>query len=86
MALTLTLTIGPPCSGGGHFTLTGDLTPGGQQTFAFSKQEMAAPVTEDERATFIRVLVRLYHEQISGLTPAQIKAAIEGKTLDLTVP
>ena len=85
MALTLRLSIGTPCSGGNHFAVTGIPTPGVARAFDFTRQELRSPVLPDEMETFARVLIRLYANQLNGQTPAQMKTAIEAKTLDLTV-
>jgi len=88
VALPLNLTIGTPCSGGNHFPLTGTLagTIAQARTYAFTKQEMAAPITDEEIETYIRVTAKLERNQLpANATPAQIKTAIEAKTLNLTV-
>lgn len=88
MALSLVITIGTPCSGGNHFPITGTLAGAfsAVRTIPFTRQDIGVPVTDDDIEVFMRVLIRLYRNQLAGnATPAQIKAAIEAKTLDLTV-
>jgi len=85
MALSLTLSIGAPCAGDGHFSVTADLTPGGQVTMPVHKAALLEAPTIAEVEAFVRVLLRLYVRQMAGTSAAQIKAALEAKTLDLTV-
>ena len=87
MALEAQFTISAACSGGNHFTATLNLTPGGAVTVgAIHRADILAPVTQEEREIFARVLLHVYARQLAGTsTAAQIKAAIEAKVLDLTV-
>ena len=85
MALTLNLTFGSACSGGGHFSATGTLSSGQSRTLALTKGELHVAPTSDEIEAFLSVLLKLYVRQLAGTTAAQIKTALEAKTLNLTV-
>ena len=85
MALTAQFTIGSPCGGDAHFTVTLAFTPGPTLTFPITKPDVAAPLTAEERAAFVRVLLKIARLQMMGSTVAQIKAAVEAKIWDFTV-
>lgn len=85
MALTQQFVFGAPCGGGGHFTVTSTLTPGGSRVFEFTRGELLAPVTAEEAEATVRVILRMYAKQLEGQTPLQMKTKIEVKTLNLTV-
>lgn len=85
MALALTLSVGVPCAGDGHFSVTAMLTPGGSRTLRVTKDALRDAVSPDDMEAFVRALLRLYVRQIGGTSAAQIKAALEAKVLDLTV-
>lgn len=83
--MTITFRIGPPCPGGNHFDVTTTLNPGGSFVLPFSKEDLKAALTADEREATVRVLLKLLVRQLLTATPAQLKTAIEGKTIDLSV-
>jgi len=86
VALTLTFTLGIPCAGDNHFGVRATIVETGQKIdVPLVKSEIKQALTADEAQTFVALLMRLFVRQLSGSTAAQIKAAIEAKTLDLTV-
>lgn len=85
MALTLAFTVGSACSGDGHFSATCTLSTGQKRTLHLVKSDLRRVPTDDELDAFLRVLLVLYTRQLAGTTAAQIKTAIEAKTLNLTV-
>lgn len=85
MALNLTYSFGTLCSGGNHLTVTATLTPGGSMAFPTEIGEIKRASTAEEKRTAALVILRLLVEQIANQTNAQIKAAIEAKTVNLTV-
>lgn len=68
---TLTLKMAGICAGGEHFTLaaTGDV----EHSCKYSVQEFLAPITQEEKAAFLKVLVRFAK---IGRTQQQVKNAL----------
>ena len=86
MALTLTFTLGAPCAGDNHFGVRATIVETGQKIdVPLVKSDIKQALTADEAQTFVALLMRLFVRQLSGSTAAQIKTAIEMKSLDLTV-
>ena len=85
MALTAQFSFGAPCAGDNHIPVTLVVTPGADVSFTVTKAEINVPLTSEDKETFARLLLRAYRAQLSGSTAAQIKTAVEAKTLDLTV-
>jgi len=85
MALTLAFSIGAPCEGGNHVRVTVTPSAGAPVVLDVAKDDLKAAVSEEDKEAFARVLLRLMARQLTGSTAAQIKAAIEAKTVNLTV-
>ena len=86
MALTLTFKLSAPCAGNNHFGVRAIVVETGQKIdVPLVKSEVKQALTLDEAQTFVTLLMRLFARQLAGSTAAQITAAIEAKTLDLTV-
>jgi len=68
---TLTLTRGATCTAGNHFqlTATGDVS----HSAHYSVEEFTNPITDAEKTTFLKVLVRFAK---IGRTNAQVLAAL----------
>lgn len=68
---SITLTKTNTCAADNHFTLeaTGDITVSAH----YSSAEFLAPITDEEKATFLRLLVRFAK---IGRTAAQVKTAL----------
>lgn len=72
------------CPSGGHInvTLTVNAVTQGQWS-GLNADDFRAPITEDEKLAFVKLLVRLH---AIGKTPAQLRAdAIAGITVTTTV-
>jgi hypothetical protein len=86
MALTLTVQVTPACGGDNHLNLTGTLSTGQSRTLrGLTKAALREKPTDEELDSFILVLCMFYIRQLAGTSATQIKAAIEAKTLNLTV-
>jgi hypothetical protein len=85
MPLTIAFSVGAPCAGDGHFTVTVDPTPGAPVVVTRDKATYRRALDDEERERFAEYLIRLLVQQLAGSTAAAIKAAIEAKTVDLTV-
>jgi len=69
---SVTITAAGICAGGNHLHLT--VTGAKTASVRLDLEDMAAPITDDDLASFVRVLCRLCK---SGKTPAQAKAALQ---------
>lgn len=85
MALTINFSVGAPCAGDGHFTVTVDPTPGAPVVLALDKATYRRALDAEERVQFAEYLVRLLVQQLAGTSAAAIKTAIEAKVVDLSV-
>ena len=86
MALTITFAVGPACSGGNHFDITATAAPSGRQRVVHvTKPDLRTPLSLQEQDQLIELLLRAMVPQMSGQTPANIKAALEAKTVNLTL-
>lgn len=85
MPLSLNFQIGTPCSAGTHAPVTVVVTPGTDYDTYFDKDELLQPITDEEKRIVARILLKLMINQISNGTNAQIKSAIEAKTINLSV-
>lgn len=86
MPLTVTFAVGPPCSGGNHFDITATAQPSGATVVVHvTKPDLRVALSAPERELLVNLSLRAMVNQMTGQTPAQIKAALEAKTLDLTL-
>lgn len=87
MALSLNFTFGAPCSGGNHVPVTAALTGAITRSRAITvtREELLAVPTTEEADTAIAVIIRLLIAPLATKTNANIKTAIEAKTINLTV-
>lgn len=87
MALSLNFTFGTPCIAGNHVDLTIALRGALNRTriVPVQRQDLIAPLTDEDVQAMAHVLLRLMIAQLSVKTAATIKASVEAKTIDLTV-
>lgn len=86
MALTITFAVGPACSGGNHFDITATAAPSGVQAVVHvTKPDLRTPLSPAEHVLIVNLMLRAMVAQMSGQTPANIKAALEAKTVNLTL-
>lgn len=69
---TITVTATSICAGGNHLHLS--VTGARTASVRLDIENMAAPITDDDMAAFVRVLCRLCR---SGKTPAQTKLTLQ---------
>lgn len=89
MAYTVTFTVGTQCTGGGqHWPVTGTRVENTAQnlTVTVTKAQATAALTAQERAEFFTLLIRFLLSQGAAGTNAQLKTALQAKTVDLTLP
>lgn len=85
MALSISLAFANVCLGGGHADLT--ITAGARSRTLPSAHvdEFKEPISNEDLATFMKVLVRLMVMQLADKSPAHVRAVVAGKTVDITV-
>lgn len=88
MAFNITFDVGTPCGGGSHAPVTIQRVENAAQnlTVTVGFTEARQPLTATEREQFALMLVRLLCSQGSAGTNAQVRTALEAKTVDLTLP
>lgn len=89
MAVTLSFTFGPICAGGNHSSVAATLNFNGTiktMTWPIQKPDLLVQLSAGEYQDCAEVLLRIMVRQLLGTdTAAQIAAAIQAKTIDLTV-
>lgn len=58
------------CAGGGHKVITATLSGGQSRTLNFQRDEISAPITDEEIEAFVRVSIRLHK---IGKTVSQVE-------------
>lgn len=88
MAFTVGFTVGAPCAGDNHFPVTATRVevPAQTLTITITKSQATAALSAQERIDFLTLLVRFLLSQGGSATGAQLKAAIEAKVVNLTLP
>ena len=76
---TITVTKSDTCAAGNHFTIT--VTGDAEHVIRYSKEEFLEPISDEEKAIFLRVLIKLAKK---GRTAQQVMNALDaGHTVNI---
>lgn len=92
MAIVVDFLNSEVCDGGEHASLRGRIVNTTNsnviraKTLRISRQDLMQPVSDDDFEIYLRVQAAILAQQVQNPTAATVRAAIEAKIIDVTVP